>query len=264
MTCSRCGTPHGGDCCPRCHLRVDAPTHSTAAVTVARVLVALGAGSAILWAVVMAAISVASMSFLSAMQDEADADYTDSTPGGMTFTALAGLAIVLCGIIVVLAVLDLRLLPGLARGEARARRHLTGHVVVDFTLGLVLLAALFGPQSLSVLLVAIPGTALVLGLLWLPESSRRHFGDLAPPSPVALHRHAPPQAPAAPPQSGAQRPSGPLTPREVTTPWVEGRSHRPTPPATTSCARCGSSHASRDLFCGYCGAHLRSGAPSRC
>lgn len=106
----------------------------------------------------------------------------------------------------------------IGRGDPTARPLVTAVQLVDLLAAALALgvAGLGAGQVVVNLVVSVPFTAVMLGLLWFPEGSKRHFGD-----PVALTR--PPALPAWPPPAGSSEP--PTVPLRV--PTRPGRPVRP-------------------------------------
>jgi hypothetical protein len=104
------------------------------------------------------------------------------------------------------------------RGDPTARPLVTAVQLVDLLAAALALgvAGLGAGQVVVNLVVSVPFTAVMLGLLWFPEGSKLHFGD-----PVALTR--PPTVPASPPPAGSSEP--PTVPLRV--PTRPGRPMRP-------------------------------------
>jgi hypothetical protein len=245
--CYGCGgtLPHAGEC-PTVRGRGPAVPGP---VTAARVLVALGGVGDVLWGVVAVVSGIVAFSVRGAV-GTGDLGSSELEPLGVTtFSDLAGLLVVLGVLLLVIAVVEFRCAARFGRADRRARAVYTGLVVANLVLCVVAGMAL-DTSFLVTLVVATPGAALVLGLLWLTASARRFFGD------EPLPKDAPPRTPR-PAPSPYDLPTPaiglPLTPADVVVPARVAR----------FCSRCGQPNTPGGAFCGQCGASLRHAVARR-
>ncbi|GLZ50098.1 hypothetical protein Acsp06_62830 [Actinomycetospora sp. NBRC 106375] len=156
----------------------------------------------------------------------------------------AGTALVLIGLlIIVLAVVELRCCARLGRADPSARGVLAGVYAINL-LATVALGAVDGLEGLGLLLAAVAWTLLVLGLLWLPESSRAAFSDTPRTSaPVPPHGSAPAG-------SGPVISAHPLTaPPSTGDRWADEQ----TASVAAFCGQCGRRNSPPRQHCGHCG-----------
>lgn len=160
---------------------------------VAQVLLGLSALGDLLWAVI--ALGLGWMGLRLAQESSP----SQGVDGVVALLALLGLYLV------AVAVIKLRIKRWIAAGNAKARDALRALITVD-TLVTVVAIALGAASVLSMVMVVAYG--VMAALVWGPESSRRHFGDLAPAParPTHLGSHPAPHPPAPTPfRTAAQR-----------------------------------------------------------
>ncbi|WP_433785630.1 hypothetical protein ACQPX6_04110 [Actinomycetospora sp. CA-101289] len=220
-------------------------------VTAARVLVVLSGVGGLLWGVfgVAGGLFALSLSRSAGVDGDALGSSEMGAYGVATVGELAVFGVVAGVLSVVLAIVDFVCATRIGRGSRGARWLLTGTVLADLVLGVVLGTAV-DPTFLPQLVISVPWAALVLGLLWLTGSARRFFGDealprdAAPGTPVGLSTPFPVDPPTSP--------LGLLVPADVVVPAQHAR----------FCSRCGQPRTPAGAFCGGCGASLRNETPA--
>lgn len=251
--CFGCGerVPAGADCLTCQQRAAQQPVRLPATVTTAQVLVVLSGIGGLLWSGFSIVAGITATTLGSTIDQTGSIDVG---PLGISSVAGAGHALIVVGLLnAVLAVVELRCCARLGRADPGARGVLAAVYAIDL-IATVVLAVVEGPEYLTSLTIAVPWAVLVLGLIWLPESSRAAFGDTPQPTAHNPNRHSPPRH-GSRTQTAARAPV-PM-PRPTGDRWADERMAN----VDAFCGQCGRRNDPPRQHCAQCGSRLNAQAP---